>query len=97
MYIENGIAYAGEKALPLKVCGIRPLPDYKLWLRFSNGESRIFDCKPLLSLPAFAPLIDVELFKTVYIDYGVPVWCDGDIDISPEEVYEKSVSEIVPA
>ena len=30
-------------------------------------------------------------FRGVYIDYGVTVWNDGDIDIAPEYLYENSV------
>jgi hypothetical protein len=33
----------------------------------------------------------MSVFKGVYIDYGVPVWNDGDIDIAPETLYEQSV------
>lgn len=91
MYIKNGIAYAGEEEPMLKVNGVHPLDNYKLWLRFSTGEARVFDCTPLLSEPAFAPLQDVNVFKNVYIDYGVPAWNGGDIDIAPETLYEKSV------
>lgn len=91
MYIRNGIAYAGEEAPMLKVNGFRPLENHKLWLRFNTGEARIFDFAPLLSMPAFAPLTDMNVFRCVYIDYGVPVWNDGDIDIAPETLYEQSV------
>lgn len=93
MYIRNGIAYAGEEKPMLKVNGVRPLDNYKLWLRFSTGEARVFDCTPLLLMPAFAPLADMNVFKGVYIDYGVPVWNDGDIDIAPEMLYDQSVPE----
>ncbi|MBE6550873.1 MAG: DUF2442 domain-containing protein [Ruminococcaceae bacterium] len=92
MYIRNGIAYAGEEKPMLKVNGVRPMDNYKLWLRFNTGEAKIFDFRPLLTKPAFAPLADEILFKGVYIDYGVPVWNDGEIDISPEILYEKGVS-----
>lgn len=88
MYIRNGIAYAGEEKPPLKVSGVRPLDDYKLWLRFNNGEIKIFDFKPELDFPAFSPLKDKALFNSVYIDYGVTVWNDGDIDIAPEHLYQ---------
>ena len=40
MYIKNGIAYAGEQVQPLKVSSVCPLENYKLWLRFSNGETK---------------------------------------------------------
>jgi len=93
MYIVKGIAYAGEPTPELKVSGVRPLPEYKLWVRFNTGETRIFDVAPLLDKPAFAPLRDLEVFAGVYIDYGVTVWKDGKIDIAPEKLYYDGVSE----
>ncbi len=91
MYIIDGIAYAGEPKISVKVVGIKPLSDYMLWLRFNSGESRVFDFKPLLDEPCYAQLKDINIFRDVYIDYGVPVWCNGDIDIAPEYVYENSI------
>ena len=91
MYIKNGIAYAGEERAPLKISGVRPLKDYQLWLRFNTGEARIFDFSGELSSPAFSPLKDKALFDAVYIDYGMPVWNNGEIDIAPEYLYAHSV------
>lgn len=90
MYILDGIAYAGEPKTSIKVVGIKPLSDFVLWLRFNNGESKIFDFKPLLNEPCYQSLKDEKVFRDAYIDYGVPVWCNGDIDIAPEYVYENS-------
>ena len=95
MYIKNGIAYAGEQEPSIRVNGVRPLDDYMLWMRFSNGEERMLDCKPLLRDPAFAPLADMAVFRGVYIDYGLPVWMDGEIDISPEYVFGESTLQSV--
>ena len=89
MYVIDGIAYAGEAKPMLKVCGVRPMDEYKLWVRFNTGETKIFDFKALLDMPAFAPLSDKSVFDGVYINYGVPVWKDGEIDISPEMLYDK--------
>lgn len=92
MYVVNGIAYAGNPTPAITVCGVRPLDDYKLWVRFNTGEVKIFDFKPLLCMPAFAPLSNEDAFRQVYIDYGVPVWDDGNIDIAPEMLYQKGVA-----
>lgn len=89
MYIIDDIVYAGNPEPVISVCGVRPLEDYRLWLRFSTGETKIFDVKPLLNKPVFKPLSDPEVFKGVYIDYGVTVWNDGEIDIAPETLYEQ--------
>ena len=91
MYIKDGIAYAGELKPAIKVSGIRPLSEYRLWVRFNTGEAKVYDCKPLLEKAGFAPLKDITLFKSVYIDYGIAVWLDGDIDISPNELYENGI------
>ena len=93
MYTINGIVYAGEAKPPIKVSGVRPLDDYKLWIRFSTGEVKIFDFSKELSSPAFTPLKDKELFRSVYIDYGVTVWNNGEIDIAPEYLYDHGVPE----
>lgn len=90
MYVIDGIAYAGEPVPQITAVAVRSLSDYKLWLRFSTGEERIFDCAPLLKLPAYAPLEDTVAFNSVYVDCGVPTWCDGKIDIAPETVYARS-------
>ena len=91
MYIVDGIAYAGTPAPALLVSGVRPLANHRLWVRFNTGEVKIFDFKPLLDAPAFRPLKDESIFREVYIDYGVPVWCDGNIDISPEKLYAEGM------
>lgn len=93
MYVLNGIAYAGEQSPALRVVGVRPLENSNLWVRFNNGETRIFDFKPLLHTPAFSRLADPLVFNNVYIDYGVPTWCEGDIDIAPEMLYKKGEAD----
>ena len=91
-YIVDGIAYAGEAAPALKVRSVQPLADHFLKVSFTNGETKRVDFKPLLTLPAFAPLADESLFNAVYVDYGCPVWDDGHIDIAPEYLYQNGVA-----
>ena len=92
MYIKNGIAYAGEQEPPLKVVGIRPMPDHRLWVRFSTGEAKTADFRPLLDYPCYAPLKDESCFNTAYIDYGVVTWMDGLVDIATEHLYSIGIS-----
>ena len=91
MYIIDGIAYAGERPTPVRAKSIQPIDDYKLYIKFSNGENRIFDFKPLLDMPCYKPLKDIEVFRRVYIECGTAVWNNGDIDIAPETLFEESV------
>jgi hypothetical protein len=91
MYIKNGIAYAGEETPLIKISGVRPMEHYKLLIRFNTGETKIFDFEPELHYPAFSPLKDKKVFDSVYIDYGVTVWNDGEIDIAPEYLYKNGI------
>jgi hypothetical protein len=78
----------------LKVKEALPMEGHRLWVRFTTGEAQIFDFKPLLNTPAFAPLADQSVFNSVYIDHGIPVWKNGDIDIAPEKLYECGVPDL---
>ena len=88
MYIVDDIAYAQKKAELLKVTEIKVVSGYTLWLKFSTGEEKLFDFFPLLDKPAFIPLNDQKVFSAVQLDHGFPIWQNGDIDISPEFLYE---------
>ena len=91
MYIINGIAHAGECDKPITVISARALEGHTLWLRFSTGETKTFNFAPLLSASGFQPLKDEELFRSVYVEYGIPVWSNGEIDIAPEYLYQNGV------
>jgi hypothetical protein len=71
-----------------RVQAVRPLPGKKLFVTFSNGESRIYDCQPLLLEEGFRPLHDEAFFNRVKPDqhgYAV-VWSD-DIDLAESELW----------
>lgn len=92
MYVVDGIAYAGEQTPAIKVCGVRPMEDHRLWVRFNTGEAKVFDFSSLLQEPAFSPLSDPQIFAGVYIDYGVPMWLEGEVDIAPQYLYDHGES-----
>ena len=53
---------------------------------------KVYDATELLKYPAYEKLKDFSFFKQAYIENGVVMWGNGEIDISPEEMYEKSFS-----
>ena len=91
MYIQDEVVYAGEQKPLVKVVSAKPLDGYRLRVRFGSGEIKIFDFTPLLDEPAFKPLKDKKLFSEVYVEYGVPSWKDGEIDIAPDYLFENAV------
>ena len=90
MYIVNGIAYAREITENIAVKDIKILDDMILIVTFSTGEQRLFDATCLLEYPAFKTLANENVFKTAKVEYGVVVWNDGEIDLAPETMYQKS-------
>jgi len=80
----------GEPLGP-RVSAVSPLDDYVLHIVFTNGEHRRFDAKPLLSVKAFEPLRNRQLFKAVKAAYGSVQW-PNDIDYCPDTLYAESVA-----
>jgi len=64
---------------------------YMLHLVFSNGEERVFDAKPLLSIAAYRPLQDKRIFDAAKAAYGSMVWPRG-IDYCPDTPYAESMA-----
>ena len=74
---------------PLK---LKKLNLCKIWLclwNFFNEEIRPFD-GTCLKGEVFEPLKDESIFRNCVIEYGVPTWCDGEIDCAPEFIYDNS-------
>lgn len=90
MYITNGIAYAGEPVGGIEVSHARYVGERVLLVTFSTGETRLFDASCLLSMPVFEPLENESVLEDFRIEHGILTWCDGDIDIAPEALYERS-------
>jgi len=65
------------------VVSVKPLSDYRLEASFANGEKRVFDMRPYLAYPAFAPLAQDALFMRAHVVLGTVAWTD-EIDISPD-------------
>lgn len=73
-----------------KIKSVTPLPDFMLSIQFAEGETKIFDIKPLFEKYSyFLPLKNSpELMSAVTVDvggYGI-IW-DDNIDISCDELW----------
>ena len=68
---------------------VRPLEDYRLLVTFQNGERKVFDAKPLLSMPLYQQLKDPSFFAAAKAD-GMCIYWDDDVDICPDRVYTES-------
>jgi len=74
-----------------KVLMVKALPEYRLIVRFAEGVTKEYDCKPLFNeIDAFKKFLDSpEEFTDVKVDvggYGI-VW-DDETDLSCDEIYD---------
>ncbi|WP_031387891.1 DUF2442 domain-containing protein [Desulfonatronum thiodismutans] len=72
------------------VLSVEPRPGYVLDLKFSNGECRRFDMRPLLRMKPWNRIASPAVFRRVRVDYGTLVW-PGEIDVAPETLYDDSI------
>ena len=72
------------------VIEVRPLEEYKLYLKFEDGKEKIYDVTKMLENECYKKLKDKQYFETVKA-CGITVeWKDGE-DIAPEDLYFNSV------
>jgi hypothetical protein len=69
-----------------RVTSVKPGDDYRLEITFSNGETGIYDCRPLLDFGVFQELRDNAYFRQVRAENGTVVW-PHEQDICPDTVY----------
>jgi hypothetical protein len=69
-----------------RVESVRPLADYKLRLRFTNGEAGVYDCSHLLDFGVFRELRDPQYFRSARVFLGAVVW-PHEQDICPDTLY----------
>ena len=74
----------------LDVVSVDVLENYELLITFENGEVRKFDMTRFMDLKPYNRLKGLACFKCARIEYGTIVW-PGEIDISPEVLYDESV------
>jgi len=63
-----------------------PMQNYKLKVRFDNGEVKEFDVEPYLEKGIFVELKDKEYFSQVSVAFGAVQW-PNEQDFSNDTLY----------
>jgi hypothetical protein len=72
-----------------KVKTVKPLPNHRLEVEFTDGVHGIYSMEDRLFGAVFEPLKDWKLFEQVGVDeFGAIYWPNG-ADLAPDAVYEK--------
>jgi len=75
-----------------RIVSVQPGKDFTLDLIFSNGETGVFDVKPLLGTGLFKELADPALFNSVRAFLGTIQWQNG-LDLCPDTLYLDSIKD----
>ncbi len=73
----------------IDLVSVVPHPNFTLELEYANGEKRLFDATPLLSVKSWTALGTWSVFRHARVKYGTVTW-PGDLDIAPETLYDCS-------
>ncbi len=74
------------------VTDARTLPDYRLWVRFSDNIEGEVDLKDFIASdprPIVAALRDAAMFSAIRVEMDTVVWSNG-FDLAPEFLYERA-------
>ena len=77
--------------MPWRVVAVRPLPDFKIHVRFVDGTQGEVDINTLVHSPTagvFADLANPSVFAQVSIEHGAVTW-PGQIDLAPDAMYDE--------
>jgi hypothetical protein len=69
-----------------RVQSVQAKPGYQLEIVFTNGETGVYDCRPLLDFGVFAELKNEAYFRQVHVVNGTVAW-PHEQDICPDTLY----------
>ncbi len=68
---------------------VKPLENYRLWVKFSDGVEGIVDLSHLAGQGVFALWNDYREFQKVHIGSSGEIAWSAEIDICPDAIYLK--------
>lgn len=69
---------------------IKVLENYKLWIKFENGEEKIFNMEKYIHQKFYQRLKNREYFENVKVAGNTIEWEKGE-DVAPENLYYDSI------
>lgn len=72
---------------------IKPLPGYKLWLRYSDGVSGVVNLSDLVGQGVFSVWNDPAYFERVRIAEDGSIRWDENLDLCPDALYLKLICQ----
>jgi len=80
----------------MKITALKPLPDYRLWLRFDDGVEGTVNLSDKVGVGVFSLWNDSAVFDAVRVgEMGDAIWGD-QVDLCPDALYLK-VTGLKPA
>jgi hypothetical protein len=80
----------------VRVSEAKPVGEYKLRVKFTDGSKGTVDLEPTIKrIKQLKPLLDKALFAQAKVAHGTVCW-PGDLDLSPETLYAQANDLPVP-
>ena len=81
----------------LKINEVRPLPGFKIWVKFQDGVEGNVDLSDLVGKGVFSKWKEPGFFESVFIDKeSHTVAWPGGIDLSPESLHAEITGKRLP-
>jgi hypothetical protein len=80
-----------------RVAAVQPRPNFRVWLRFTDGAEGEVDLSHLAGRGVFAALNEPGFFATVAVDPLTRTICwPGGIDLDPDVLHSKLTGKAIP-
>lgn len=79
-----------------RIVDVKPLPNFRVWLRFSDGAEGSVDLSDLVGRGVFEAWNDPKEFESVFIDsHTHTIAWPGGIDLCPDRLYADVKREVL--
>lgn len=71
-----------------EVIELKVLEDYRIWIKFADGDEKVINFRPLIGKGFTAELLDMENFRKVFIEPGGGLSWENGYDFCPNYLKE---------